>query len=172
MGHKQPFAPILAQRLLPGVKQTFRSSKFLGNLRLGPECLLSSKAAVQVARNPLFLTSAFGHKRTLTAASAAIYQVSFAICSWIASCIASFSDLNAAISPNISAPLTSISDKAFKNSTSLAPTEMGAISIFQCISSGADESELDRSVGRNLTYLEKCLCRSLWAIAKSYHGRN
>jgi hypothetical protein len=92
--------------------------------------------------------------------------VSFATCSWIASCIASFSDLNASITPNISAPLAPISDKAFKNATSSAPTEMGAISIVQCISSGADESELDRSVGRNLTYLEKCLCRSLLGDCK------
>ena len=129
------------------------------------ERLLFSIAAVQIAKKSAKPLAANGHKRTLTAVNAAICQAPFETCCRIASCIASFSDLNTSISPNTCAPLAPTSDKSFKNSTSVAPSEMGAISVVQCMSKGGGQSKLERSVGRSLTYLEKCLCRSLWAIA-------
>jgi hypothetical protein len=69
LGHKQPFSDILAQCLLAGVKQPFIPDWNGEQNRSPVECLLSSKAAVQIAENRVDRRAAFGQKRSFSETS-------------------------------------------------------------------------------------------------------
>ena len=64
LGHKRTFLAILAERPLSGVERTFPSRLFDGNSSLNLECLLFSKADVQIMEIWGNRRAAFGQERT------------------------------------------------------------------------------------------------------------